>query len=64
MEGKEIRLACKFDPPSPDVTNVKLKADEKRLTQILINLVSNALKFTPRNGSITVVGSVLENKYL
>jgi two-component system cell cycle sensor histidine kinase PleC len=45
-------LVIEIDPSAPS-----LYADERSLKQILINLVSNAVKFTPEGGRITVVAS-------
>ena len=45
-------LAIEIDPSVP-----QLYADERALKQILINLVSNAVKFTPEGGRISVVCS-------
>ena len=47
--GKSIELVEHLAPALPLV-----HADERRIKQVLINLLANAIKFTPRNGSITV----------
>ena len=45
--GVEIRTRVALDLP-------ELVADRRAFNQILINLVSNAIKFTPRDGRVTV----------
>jgi cell cycle sensor histidine kinase DivJ len=44
-------------PPEP----LGVEADRRAIKQIALNLVSNALKFTPRNGSVTLTVQALDD---
>jgi len=50
MEEKKQAFKIEVDPAIPD----NLAADDQRLAQIIINLLSNACKFTPEGGTITL----------
>ena len=54
---KNQQFILEKDPAIP----VRLIADEQRLSQVITNLIGNAIKFTPENGVITLSVKKLES---
>jgi histidine kinase len=52
FDEKGVELAISISPHLPPVL-----ADEDRVGQILLNLVGNALQYTPEGGSVTITAS-------
>ena len=58
VEEKKQKLMVNIDRDIPKI----LIGDDQRLSQVITNLMGNAVKFTPENGSITLNSKFLEEK--
>jgi PAS domain S-box-containing protein len=54
-----VRLIVENKGPLP-----ALRADERALKQVLLNVLSNAIKFTPQGGSVTVAAEAMNGRRL
>ena len=59
IDEKNIRIARESSGDIP-----KILADADRLTQVISNLIGNALKFSPQNGMVTVMSSHAGNEVI
>jgi len=56
---RSIKIINKFDETLPTI-----RTDEMRLKQILINLISNAVKFNKNMGTVTISGNQTDKNFL
>jgi signal transduction histidine kinase/ActR/RegA family two-component response regulator len=64
MMQTAINKGIKLAQPmlAPPLNNISMYADPKHTQQILINLISNAIKYTPKDGSVSISVEVAVDK--
>ncbi|MDR2607294.1 MAG: response regulator [Treponema sp.] len=56
LEEKKLKFDCFIDPAIPS----HIITDDQRLAQVISNLLTNSIKFTPEYGSINIAAKLLE----
>ena len=60
--NKNIRLIVQDETGTDSDDPLHFCVDHGKMTQVLRNLISNAIKFTPENGQVLIVASERPNK--
>lgn len=55
--GKSIRLV-------PDLANFSINSDERIMRQTLLNILSNAVKFTPKKGQVSILSEKKDDRFI
>ena len=58
VQGKGLKFEIITEFGSPEISDLRLRSDQMRLQQVLLNLISNSLKFTAK-GSIEVIAKTI-----
>ncbi|MBD0307367.1 MAG: PAS domain-containing protein, partial [Microcoleus sp. T1-bin1] len=61
LEGVQFSAAAKNIQIVPHLNSVKVLGDIDRLQQVLWNILSNSIKFTPAGGRVEIVMEAMEN---
>ena len=61
IQAKAEKRGIRLDLENPDTMSaLGIQADKRKLEQVMSNLLSNAAKFTPNRGSITVAARIVD----